>query len=184
MQVRRLKKLADTLDRAQPARFNMSEITCWQPAHRTDYDSWVALCALGSELPKLLTESRCGAAGCAIGYAPLAFPRDLMWTRSGSITFRERSRYWQGSTDPAPASFKVMSIFLDLDGPQLDWLFEAQNNYLAFFDDMDEVTPQFVADRIRRFIKVKGNVCAAIKLETTIIPLRPPHDAVWLLCDA
>ena len=122
MNVKRLLKLADGLEKV--------------PKEVFDYDRWVSITSKLSSPKK--TTFDCGFKGCAIGWAPVFFPKS-------GFKIVNFVPYYKGETD-----VDAIQDFFDITYEEVYDLFVFPHSYK---NEVPHTTPKMVARAIRKFVK-------------------------------
>ena len=97
-------------------------------------------------------EPNCGAVGCAVGWAPAAFPDELMW-HNNNVQLKSFRLL-----DSFCMSFASVAEVLDFDGKQM-MVFTLGPDYWKGFS-YEDITPKMVAEKLRELAEAnrKDNV--------------------------
>lgn len=119
----------------------------------------------------------CGTVGCAIGWAPAAFPRQVVWMQEDSSTtieeaepnavFEVHTRGCVGSDSGSGYDSECLQSFFGLTDEEHQGLFtpdkslaiETGSDFLLLENVCDsDASPKMVAERIEKFVKLKGAI--------------------------
>lgn len=141
--LRRLRKLADFLDKMPKEKFDFSVVAIEE----------------GKPMLQALRAGavHCGTVACGMGWMPAAFPRQIKWQQVGAserlldIALREPTGDSERDTESVFGAFYVAQEFFGITGVESWYLFnpgghERQRNRLSV-----NARPQALARHIRRF---------------------------------
>lgn len=136
MNTKRLLKLADFLEKLPRKKFQFDTLVEGPDKPRADFG--------------------CGSVGCAIGWAPVCFPRSLEYRTLGKRSYNHFIVAIKGRSLPKWSSgFSLVAQgFFGLDSREADGLFNPRSQEEIGERLLDfDATPKQVAALIRRFVK-------------------------------
>ena len=148
---RRLLKLAAFLRTVPRKHFNLDVIA----NNSNDIDDGKTNCQIikrMKEIGKTNKKYDCGAAACAIGWMPAAFPRQCKWSSNKDTWYSEINVVLRSSNKK---DFAAAKEFFDICEKQADYLFQPD-----FYPNSryNSISPKTVAKRIEKFVKTNGQM--------------------------